>query len=68
MTATKGRKLQLEAPRRDMVPSTAAGADKTTANFFHPGAVFLLCLGPRLLRLVVFHAIVDSSAAVEGPS
>jgi hypothetical protein len=68
MTATKGRKLQLEAPRRDIVPSTAAGADKTTANFFHAGAVFLLGLGAVLLRLVVFHAIVDSLEAVEGPS
>jgi hypothetical protein len=68
MTATKGKKLQFEAPRRDTTPITAAGADNTTANFFHPGAVFLLCLGAVLLRLVVFDAIVDSSKAVEDPS
>jgi hypothetical protein len=68
MTATKGKKLQLEAWRKDIAPTTATGADKTTANFFHAGAVFLLGLGAVLLRLVVFHAIVDSSEAVEGPS
>jgi hypothetical protein len=68
MTATKGKKLQPDASRRDTTPITAAGADKTTANFFHAGAVFLLRLGAVFLLLVVFHAIVDSSEAVEGPS
>jgi hypothetical protein len=60
----KGKKLQLEASRRDIATSTATGADKTTAAFFHAGAVFLLCMGAVLLLLVVFDAIVDSSEAV----
>jgi hypothetical protein len=56
VSTAKGKKLQLEASRRDIATSTARGADKTTATFFHAGAVFLL--------LVVFDAIVDSSDAV----
>src|SRR5665647_2261608 len=56
MSTAKGQKPQLEAPRRDIAPTTATGADKTTVTFFHAGAVFLL--------LVVFDAMVDSSEAV----
>ena len=48
MSATNGKKLQVEAWRRDIAATTATGADKTTANFFHAGAVFLLGLGTVL--------------------
>ena len=48
--------------------TTATGAERTTANFFHAGAVFLLRLGAVFLLLVGLHAIADSSQAVEGTS
>src|SRR5665647_851513 len=64
VSTAKGKKLQLEASRRDIAPSTATGADNTTATFFHAGAVFLLRMGAVFLLLVVFDAMVDSSEAV----
>src|SRR5450759_2010949 len=64
MSTAKGQKPQLEAPRRDIAPTTATGADKTTVTFFHAGAVFLLRMGAVFLLLVVFDAMVDSSEAV----
>ncbi|MEI6448648.1 MAG: hypothetical protein WCP98_01695 [Actinomycetes bacterium] len=68
MSAMKGKKLHLEASSRDIATTTATGAERTTANFFHPGAVFLLRLGAVVLLLAVFHAIADSSEAGEGTS
>jgi hypothetical protein len=68
MSTVKGKKLQPEAWRRDIAQSTAMGADKTTMNFFHMGAVFRRRLGPVFLVLVVFHAIVGSLGSGRLPS
>jgi hypothetical protein len=63
-STVNGTKLQVEAWRRDIAATTATGADKTTANFFQAGAVFLARLGAVFLLLVDPNAIVDSSEVV----